>query len=146
MRNINGMNALSSDGGEKDEKFWKNAVRLVEQRLGLLASNIANADTPNYRAQDLKQIDFRKVPANKVFSSALTRTHEGHIKGSGTDQSFRITRENADYEINPSGNSVVLEEQMLKSTQNAGDHQLVTSLYRKHISLFRIALGRGAGR
>lgn len=51
--NINGMNALSSDGGEKDEKFWNNAVRLVEQRLGLIASNIANADTPNYKARDI---------------------------------------------------------------------------------------------
>tara|TARA_B100001093_G_scaffold16189_1_gene14766 strand:- start:301 stop:744 length:444 start_codon:yes stop_codon:yes gene_type:complete len=127
-------------------RMMKQKLGWLNQRQRVIAENIANADTPNYRAQDLKQIDFRKLPSNKLFSSALSRTHEGHIKGSGTDQSFRINRENADYEINPSGNSVVLEEQMLKSTQNAGDHQLVTSLYRKHMSLFRIALGRGAGR
>jgi flagellar basal-body rod protein FlgB len=66
--NINGMNALSSDGGEKDEKFWKNAVRLVEQRLGLLASNIANADTPNYKARD---IDFSSALKQAMTNSKL---------------------------------------------------------------------------
>lgn len=36
--------------------FWEKAVRISEQRLSVLASNMANADTPNYKARD---IDFR---------------------------------------------------------------------------------------
>jgi len=73
--NINGMNALSSDGGEKDEKFWKNAVRLVEQRLGLLASNIANADTPNYKARD---IDFSSALKQAMTNSKLPVLSKGY--------------------------------------------------------------------
>jgi len=42
--------ALNSD------HFWETAVKISEQRLTVLASNIANADTPNYKARD---IDFR---------------------------------------------------------------------------------------
>ena len=127
-------------------RIMKQKLGWLNQRQRVIAENIANADTQKYRAQDLRLIDFRKAPPQKIFSNALVRTHEDHIKGTVVDQTFKIERKNADYEINPSGNSVVLEEQMLKSTQNAGDHQLVTSLYRKHMSMFRIALGRGAGR
>lgn len=53
--------------GNKDE-FWEIAVRLSEQRLNLIASNIANGDTPNYKARDL---DFRAA-----FNLALA-TSEG---------------------------------------------------------------------
>jgi flagellar basal-body rod protein FlgB len=74
--NINGMNALSSDGGEKDEKFWNNAVRLVEQRLGLIASNIANADTPNYKARD---IDFSSALKQAMTNSKLPVLSEGEF-------------------------------------------------------------------
>lgn len=42
--------------GSTDDGFWEKALKISEQRLTVLASNIANADTPNYRARD---IDFR---------------------------------------------------------------------------------------
>ena len=73
--NINGMNALSSDDGEKDEKFWNNAVRLVEQRLGLIASNIANADTPNYKARD---IDLSSALKQAMTNSKLPVLSKGY--------------------------------------------------------------------
>lgn len=73
--NINGINPLTNDGGEKDEKFWQSAVRLVEQRLGLLASNIANADTPNYKARD---IDFSSALKEAVTNSKLPILSKGY--------------------------------------------------------------------
>jgi len=70
--------------GKLDEvfAFHENALRLRGQRQQLLASNIANADTPNYKAKDL---DFGKAmqsalsqgrTANQV---ALAQTNSGHL-------------------------------------------------------------------
>lgn len=46
------MNAIKGPGAS-DERFWENALSLYSKRLELLASNIANADTPHYKARDL---------------------------------------------------------------------------------------------
>ncbi|MCI1016757.1 flagellar basal body rod protein FlgB [Herbaspirillum sp. C7C2] len=61
--------------GEKDEKFWQHAVRLTEKRLGLLASNIANADTPNYKARD---IDFSTALQQAMTTSRLPMLSKGY--------------------------------------------------------------------
>ncbi|WP_305906582.1 flagellar basal body rod protein FlgB [Methylomarinum sp. Ch1-1] len=54
------------------------ALALREKRSELLASNLANADTPNYKARDL---DFKAVLNNTLSTSAqsLERTHAGHL-------------------------------------------------------------------
>ena len=48
-----------------------------------------------------------------------------------------------DFETTPTGNSVVLEDQMVKVAETQMDYQTVTSLYAKSMGLFKIALGRG---
>ena len=48
------------------------------------------------------------------------------------------------YEVLPSGNSVVMEDQMMKVASNNADYQLATNIYRKMTGLFRTALGRGS--
>ena len=68
------------------------AINLRAQRQQLLASNIANADTPNYKARD---IDFNKslqsaLARGDASSAALNKTDPGHLDGNaggttGTD-------------------------------------------------------------
>ena len=59
------------------------ALTLESQRMQLLASNLANADTPNYKAQD---IDFRAVLAGTAGAGAktlpLSATSSSHLAGS----------------------------------------------------------------
>ena len=50
---------------------------------------------------------------------------------------------NDGYEVTPDANSVVLEEQMMKVTENQMDYQTVASLYTKGLGLIRTALSRG---
>ena len=56
------------------------ALQFHRQRMELLASNIANADTPGYQARDL---DFNKVLAqvekNATSSVGVTATQPGHL-------------------------------------------------------------------
>ncbi|WP_372864675.1 flagellar basal body rod protein FlgB [Spongiibacter sp.] len=57
------------------------ALLLRQQRTELLASNIANADTPGYQAQD---IDFRQALAGAQGSSLeLSRSNAAHLSGAG---------------------------------------------------------------
>jgi flagellar basal-body rod protein FlgB len=58
------------------------ALRVRSQRAELLATNMANADTPNFKAQD---IDFRAALQNAVNNTkpaGLSQTHQGHIQSS----------------------------------------------------------------
>jgi len=64
------------------------ALRLREQRTELLATNLANADTPGYKARD---IDFRGAMAaagatpGASPAAALTATRPGHFGTSAVD-------------------------------------------------------------
>lgn len=63
-----------------DQLFGIHAQALVlrSQRSSVLASNMANADTPNYKARD---IDFQSVlgQAQQKNGSRITKTHSRHI-------------------------------------------------------------------
>lgn len=70
-------------------RFNETALSLRAQRQQLLASNIANADTPNYKARD---IDFASALKNAVAqgggtagapASVLARTQAGHVSNLG---------------------------------------------------------------
>lgn len=59
--------------------FHETALSLRAQRQELLASNIANADTPNYKARD---IDFNSALQNALASKGagpLSTTNNGHM-------------------------------------------------------------------
>jgi flagellar basal-body rod protein FlgB len=62
----------------------QDALKLYAQRTSVLANNIANADTPNYKAQD---IDFRAVLAGTAGAGAralpLATTSGGHVSTAG---------------------------------------------------------------
>ena len=100
------------------------AINLRAQRQQLLASNIANADTPNYKARDM---DFSKslqtaLARNDTASSAMTQTNPAHLSGSalpniGTDGATLLYR-------NPSqpsadGNTVDMDIERNQFTDNA---------------------------
>lgn len=61
-----GIGKLFAPSSSKDE-FWEQALRISEQRLTVLASNIANADTPNYKARD---IDFQSALQQAMAASS----------------------------------------------------------------------------
>ena len=62
----------------------QDALKLYAQRTSVLANNIANADTPNYKAQD---IDFRAVLAGTTGAGAkalpLATTNGAHVSAAG---------------------------------------------------------------
>lgn len=122
--------------------MMKGKLRWLNQRQDVLAQNVANADTPGYRARDLKAFDFQdmvKRPQNKLNMNATTA---GHLAGRVQRNGVADETIGPSYETSPDGNAVVLEEQMGKVGENQLSHRLITELYRKQISMLKTAIGK----
>jgi len=122
----------------------KGRMGWLARRQEVLAQNIANADTPMYKPNDLKPLDFKQYLQGKPNRMPLTTTSPKHFTGTRDAMSpFAAQQSVAPYETAPDGNAVVLEEQMAKIGETQLQHNLSTELYRKHIGMIKIALGKG---
>ncbi|MCW9003480.1 MAG: flagellar basal body protein [Rhodospirillales bacterium] len=121
----------------------KRRVDWLNQRQKVLSENIANADTPKYRARDLKEIKFRDALNDSVDRVNIRTTDPKHIsKGRAGAGANREGPERKPYETAPAGNAVVLEEQVMKVSDTTVNHKLMTELYKKHLGMLRTATGR----
>lgn len=116
------------------------------QRQTVLAKNIANSDTPGYQPHDLETPKFESVLRRALAPMAPRVTHPDHVDASvPPPQEPESDEARETYETAPSGNAVVLEEQMVKVADTQMRYQQMTALYRKHAQMFKTALGRGGG-
>ena len=121
----------------------KKRLNWLGQRQEVLSQNVANADTPGYRAPDLQSYDFREIVRRETQQINMTVTDPNQMSGQRKRlRDFTEAELKIPYETRPDGNSVVLEEQMVKINEAGLKHHLTTELYRKHLTLFRLALGR----
>lgn len=104
-------------------------------RMGVIAQNIANADTPGYLAKDLP--DFAIFYQD--HGNDLRHNRVGHMLGSQFDPGTALIRQD---ESSPNGNSVSLETEMVKSAEARQQHDMALSVYNASSSLLRVALGR----
>jgi flagellar basal-body rod protein FlgB len=116
-----------------------------QARQRVLAENVANADTPHFRPRDLVPPKFAAptevVPAS-VPSVTLVRTEGGHLAGFGmSNAGFRSTG-TVDFDVQPTGNAVNLEQEMMKVAANTMDYETVTALYTRSLTLLKTALGK----
>src|ERR1700733_12099117 len=90
--------------------IMKAKMDYISARQGVLAQNIANADTPGYKAMDVAEPDFKKLVAHGL---QMTTTSPKHMTGGkGGSSGFKIEKRPGTDELNPDGNNVVIEEEM----------------------------------
>ncbi len=123
--------------------------QMITQRMGwlterqrVIAQNVANADTPGYQARDLRPQDFSQALAQTRSRVTPAATNSQHISPSAGGTTSRAERVRAG-ETTLSGNSVQLEQEMMKAADSAVEYQLATNLYRRHLNLLRTVVGRG---
>jgi flagellar basal-body rod protein FlgB len=108
-----------------------------QERQRVLAENIANADTPNFRPRDVVEPSIARGVAGG--SLPLARTSASHVGGGAG--AFQADQRSS-YDTRPTGNSVNLEDEMLKVSANQMDYAAATSLYARSLGLLKTAIGK----
>ena len=106
-------------------------------RLDLIARNVAQADTPGYKAMDLPA--FAKVYEDQA-NEGMRATRPGHF--TTTETAFQPVAEATGGEASPDGNTVSVEKEMVKSAEVRQDHDMALAVYRSAQDILRISLGR----
>ena len=113
----------------------------AQARQRVLAENVANSDTPNFRPRDLAPPKFDSLSAS-TGPVRLATTESGHLPGLGSGgDSFRTEKRGA-YDLRPAGNAVNIEDEMMKVAANQMDYQSATQLYSRSMGLLKTAIGR----
>lgn len=110
-------------------------------RQSLIAQNIANSDTPGYRARDMES--FAKLVENKgIGAGSMRATRPGHFgatPGTVSASGEEITQFGAEA---PNGNNVALEDQLVRSAQVKQTHEMALGVYKTSIDILRLGIGR----
>lgn len=120
----------------------------LNQRQRVISQNVSNADTPNYRPQDIKETDFNKVLSGITQSKdgvpnvRLGTTNAGHMPTPGDVNVEDPRKQKETYEVAPVGNAVIMEEQLLMAGRTVMDYNMMTNLLQKQTGMIRTALGR----
>lgn len=123
---------------------------MLRQRLGYLgerqrviSQNVANADTPGYAPRDLKSFGFSAALQSQIGATMQpAQTSAGHMPGGvrkpGGTGAYRSVK-GVDSETTLDGNSVVLEDQMIKMSEARIQYDAAIGFYQKSMALLRMA-------
>ena len=110
----------------------------AEQRQAVLARNIANANTPRFQPADLP--DFAKTLSG-VQAVGLAQTQPNHLAGTASASAGQSKARPTAH--TPDGNGVALDRELTKVADTETAQSLTTTIYKKYMGLFGIALGKG---
>lgn len=106
--------------------FVKNALNLRAERQAVLAANIANADTPNYKARDL---DFSAALKSAMGASGgplrLNRTAERHIDAAASALAGGHLKYRSSVQPSLDGNTVDMNVERAHFAENALHYQFL---------------------
>lgn len=108
------------------------------KRQAVIATNIANADTPGYRARDIAPFadSFRAGGHAGMHASRA-----GHLHG-GTHAAGLRSHVTDSNDTSPNGNSVSIEAEMLKGVDVQRQHEKAVAIYRAGLNILRTSIGR----
>jgi flagellar basal-body rod protein FlgB len=120
----------------------------LSEQQKVVAQNIANAETAKYAAQDLKPFSFGAHMQAQAAPTMMAATQAGHMapksQRTGLGAGYKAVR-SPDSETTLNGNTVVLEEEMIKMSDARMNYDAAITFYQKSVALLRMA-GRSPGR
>ena len=111
------------------------------KRQALISQNIANADTPGYKARDLTPFASQFSLSNSEKTSGMVGTRANHLHGS-TGAVGKWAEVTAKAQLDPSENSVSIELEMLRATEAKRQHDRALAIYKSSLNVLRASLGR----
>jgi flagellar basal-body rod protein FlgB len=120
------------------------ALNLRTQRHQVLASNVANADTPNYKARDFSfESAMQNAMTGRVEGVSLTRTAPGHIGGGAAGVEVNL-KYRSEHQSAVDGNTVDMDVERTQLAENAMQYQILTQLISEKFKGVRSALASTA--
>jgi flagellar basal-body rod protein FlgB len=111
----------------------------------VMAQNISNSNTPGYDVKEMKPLDFKAIlsgsSTSKVTIASTSPVHFLGGSGASGATEFDVGEQRNPFEITPTGNKVVLEQEMMKLNKNNMEYQQTTNIYRKMLQMMKMALG-----
>ena len=116
-------------------KFHADTLALRSRRGSVLATNIANAATPHFKARD---VNFAAEMQKIAKTSVMTTTHDKHIPIAGAREGELAYRQS----VNPSldGNTVEMNVEQMELSENVIRYQTTLTFLNNKISGLRSAI------
>lgn len=130
---------------DRELSFNRNALNLRGFRQELLASNIANADTPHYKARD---VDFKSALADMMAGRSqgalsLARTSDRHLGGADENRYGAAVQYRAEYQGAVDGNTVNMDVERSAFAENAVHTEALITFVRDQFQQMNSALQPG---
>lgn len=121
----------------------KGRLQYLNERERVISQNVANADVPGFVPKDVRAPTFDQLVARVQGpqAAALTAAEPGHMtapKGSGPAEPYKSISA-PDSETRMDGNSVVLEEEMLKMAESRMAYDAAIGFYQHSLNMIRTA-------
>lgn len=114
-------------------------------RQNAVSQNIANADTPDYRARDVAS--FAETYESGAGQSVMRASRPGHYgaasDGGPAPREIALHERDATGTQSPNGNTVSLELEMVNAVEVKRQHDLALTIYQTSMGILRTSLGRG---
>jgi flagellar basal-body rod protein FlgB len=129
--------------------LMKSRLQMLGERQRVIAENVANVSTPGFTPRDIDQKAFARALEQALPQSggaggpravSLAVTRPGHLSTPSAGAPFGVAPvDRPDAETTLDGNSVVVEEQMMKIAETRMDFDTMVGLYQKSLGLLRLA-------
>ena len=127
------------DINDKTLQALSTAAKFREMRQEVIASNIANAETPEFKA---KKLDFEEALARALdvdgqMSMQIEDSRHYNVGSGGFNNLSPEIYEDPNGEVSLNGNTVDVESEMSQMSQNKLMHEALTSLINKKIGMMK---------
>lgn len=122
--------------------MMKTKMGYLSERQEVLSQNIANVDTPGYKAKDVVKPDFDRMVMHESSRLEMRAASSGEsLQPTQQGRDFDVKKNRKAYEVTPTKNNVVIEEQMMKVAQTSMEYEKTTNMYKKMADMFKTAIG-----
>lgn len=129
----------------------RQAMKSMAENQRVIAENVANSETPGYKARTVEAPDFSAMVDGQLGNSGTPHVARPHVELSAGMTALgarapigggHVVLDGNTSETKPDGNNVTLEDQLLHLGQVQQDYATMTNLYRKQMALLKTAVGK----
>lgn len=109
----------------------------ASKRQATIAQNVANADTPDYKARDV--VAFAETYASRD-ANGLRATRDSHLSVSDSKYTPTVMTDETRGALSPNGNSVSLETELMRASETRHQFDTAISIYKSSLNILRASI------